>query len=186
MGVTYLSDMCNAAGTRILHEVWNCQRQSHTLRSLSWPNAKAPGRNAKAAWQSMLQSLFILPGHSHRQLTSPLGDWLKPRDAHWICWRDPAKDTLWEHRQSHDWHTWTALPRRYQHRRFSHVGPSDEDPPADRSHAMVRVSGSAARMQDISISIPQEPPVVPSTLQEAILAFPPTCFCDPWCLFRPS
>jgi len=68
MGFTYLSDMCNAAGTHILPEVWNCQRQSHTLRSPGWPNIKAPGRQAKAAWQSMLQSLFIIPGHSYRQL----------------------------------------------------------------------------------------------------------------------
>jgi len=33
MGVTYLSDVCNSAGTHILPEVWNCQRQSHTLRA---------------------------------------------------------------------------------------------------------------------------------------------------------
>jgi len=94
MGVTYLSDVCNAAGTHILRDVWNCQHQSHTLRPSGWPNVKAPGRNAKAAWQSMLQSLFILPGNSHCQLASPLGDWLEPLDAHWIWWHDPTTDTL--------------------------------------------------------------------------------------------
>jgi len=31
MGFTYLSEMCNAAGTHILLEAWNCLRQSHTL-----------------------------------------------------------------------------------------------------------------------------------------------------------
>jgi len=84
MGVTYLSDLCNAAGTHILPEVWNCQCQSHILRAPSWPNFKAPGRQAKAAWQSVPQSLFILPGHSHRQLASPLGNWLAALDSHWI------------------------------------------------------------------------------------------------------
>ena len=97
MGFTYLSDMCNAAGTHILPEAWNCQHQSHTLRSPSSPNSKAPGRQAKAAWQSLLQSLFILPGHSHRQLATPLGEWLTPLDSHWIWWHDPVTDTLWEH-----------------------------------------------------------------------------------------
>jgi len=129
MGVTYLSDVCNVAGTHILPEVWNCQCQSNTLRAPSWPNVKAPGRHSKAAWQSMHQSLFILPGHSHCQLASPLGDWLIPLDAHFIWWNDPITDTLCEHRQPHEWHTWTALPRRCQHRRFSHVGSSDKGPP---------------------------------------------------------
>jgi len=75
MGVTHLSDVYNAAGTHILPEAWNCQHQSHTLHTPSWLNFKAPpGCHAKAAWQSMLQSLFILPGHSHCQLASPLED----------------------------------------------------------------------------------------------------------------
>ena len=175
MGFTYLSDMCNAAGTHILPEAWNCQRQSHALHSPSWPNVKAPGRQAKAAWQSMLQSLFILPGHSHRQLASPLGEWLAPLDAHWIWWHDPVADTLWENCQLNEWHTWTALPHRYQHHCFSHAGPSVEDPPGNPSHATVQVSGSVAKVQDIGASIPQQSAVAPSTLQEAILALPPTC-----------
>ena len=50
MGLTYLSDMCNTAGTHILPEAWNCQHQSHTLRSPSWPNVKAPDHQTKAAW----------------------------------------------------------------------------------------------------------------------------------------
>jgi len=175
MGFTYLSDMCNAAGTHILPEAWTCQRQSHTLRSPSWPNFKAPGRQTKAAWQSLLPSLFILPGHSHRQLASPLGEWLTPLDSHWIWWHDPVTDTLWEHRQLNEWHTWTSLPRRYQHRRFSHAGPSAEGPPGNRSCATVRVSGSVARMQDIGASPPQQPATVQSTLQAAILDLPPTC-----------
>jgi len=173
MGFTYLSDMCNAAGTHILPEVWNCQCPSHTLGPHSWPNVKAPGRQAKAAWQSMLQSLFTLPGHSHRQLASPLGEWLTPLDSHWIWWHDPVTDTLWEHRQLNEWHTWTALPRCYQHRRFSHASPSVEAPPGNRSRATVCVSGSVARMQDIGASTPQQPVVAPSTLQAAVRDLPP-------------
>jgi len=144
MGVTHFSDMCNAAGTHILLEVWNCQRQSHTLSAPSWPNFKAPGRHAKAVWQSMLQSLFILLGHSHCQMASPLGDRLNPLDNHWIWWNDPETDTLWEHRQPHEWHTWTALPCCYQHHHFSRLPPAG-------------------------------PSGTPATLQDAILALPPTC-----------
>jgi len=43
MGVTCVSDMCNAAGTHILPEVSNCQCQSHTLRSPGWPNVTTKG-----------------------------------------------------------------------------------------------------------------------------------------------
>jgi len=42
--------------------------------------------------------------------------------------------------------------------------------------ATVRVSGSIARMQDIGISIPQQPAVASSTLQAAVFALPMLAF----------
>jgi len=41
--------------------------------------------------------------------------------------------------------------------------------------ATVHVSGSVARMQDIGMSILQQPAVASSTFQAAILALPLTC-----------
>jgi len=149
---------------------------------LAGPMSKPPATMPKQRGNpcsSLSSSSLVTPTANWRPPleigSSPLGDWLAPLDAHWICWHDPATDTIWENRQPNEWHTWTALPRRYQHSRFSHVGPSVDAPPGNRSRAMVRVSGSVARMQDIGVSLPREPPLAPSTLQEAILALPPTC-----------
>ena len=175
LGVTYVSDLCNAADTHIHPGVWNCIRHSSILPGAQWPNTKAPGRNAKASWQTMLQSLLIVPGHSHRQLVNSLGEWLKPDDDQWIWWHDPAADILWERKQQHEWHSWTALPPRYQQQRYSHAVIAPGPPPGDSIRATVRVSGRVARLQDTRGSLPAPLLLAPTTMKEAIQALPPTC-----------
>ena len=175
LGLTYVSELCTAAGTHVHIDVWNCVRGSTTLPSLSWPNIKAPGRNAKAAWQSMLRSLFIAPGHSYRQLAQPLGNWLHPQDDTWTWWLCPASDTMWERRQNSEWHTWSALPRRYQHRRYTHSGRSSQPLPPDCHRATVRTSGRTLRLLDIGEFIPSTLPQVPTTLKAALAALPQSC-----------
>ena len=175
MGVTYLSDLCNAAGTHILPDIWECRHHSTTTPQPGWPNFKAPGRNAKASWQSMLKSCFILPGHTHRQLRHPLGAWLTPLDDFWKWWLSPASDTLWERRQDNSWHQWQAMPVLYQHRRYFHAGRSAQLPPADRNRVTVRIAGQVARLLDIGEAPPHSVIPQPSTLADVLKALPQSC-----------
>ena len=175
LGITLLSQCCNAAGTHISSDVWRCHLNSVTLRPESWPSLKAPGPTALRAWQDMLKEVFTLPATQYRQLRSPLGPWKQTADDSWRWWLDPSSNAVFEQHRPSVWHKWTALPLQYQQRRFRHTGLTRDSLPPLSQRSTVRVSGLTLRLLDIGTAAPVDTPAAPTSLYAALEALPQSC-----------
>ena len=128
LGVTVLSELCNAAGTHIDPWIWKGKQRSILTRPESWPAAKSPSPRAVERWQVMLNTFFADPTSPSHALRVPLGPWLKQMDSDWIWWLDTVSNRVLEHRSSQAWHQWLAQPIRYQQQHYRHLG-LELDPP---------------------------------------------------------
>jgi len=128
LGVTLLSQCCNAAGTHIHPNMWQCNRNTNVLGSSHWPNFKAPTPTAVRAWQTMLTDVFIAPGNWYHQLASSLGPWKRLDNTEWVWWLDLASGDIFERHPDLAWWKWRALLTHHQQRCFSCDRPTLDSP----------------------------------------------------------
>jgi len=163
LGVTLLSQCCNAAGTHIHPDIWQCKRNTNVLRSPLWPNFKVPTPSAIRAWQSMLTDVFIL------------GLWKSLDNAEWVWWLDPTSGDVFERHPHLAWWKWRALPMHHQQRRFSLDGPTLDSPPPTSVRVSIRVTGRTLRLLTEGLVAPQVGRPPPATLCEALEFLPRSC-----------
>jgi len=175
LGVTLLSQCCNAAGTYIHPNVWQCKHNTNILRSPHWPNFKAPTPTAMRAWQSMLTDVFIAQGNRYHQLARPLGLWKTPDDAEWVWWLDPTSGDIFERHPNLAWWKWRALPTHHQQRRFSLDGPTLDSPQLTSVRVSVGVTGCTLCLLSEAHVVPQVERPPPAMMYEALESLPHSC-----------
>jgi hypothetical protein len=76
-----IADLCNAAGTHITKEAWECEAGARIHPTMSWPNQVRPGPKHRKAWKDMLSRLCK---DQSRELYQPLGRWIgRPSRKDW-------------------------------------------------------------------------------------------------------
>ena len=166
LGVTLLSELCNAAGTHIDPWIWKGKQRSKVPRPELWPAAKTPSTRAVELWQVMLNSLFSDPASPSHALRSPLGPWLNQMDSKWIWWLDTASNRVLEHRSLQEWHQWSPQPVQYQQQHYRHLS-EELDPPFP---TMQRISVTVSRVRLVIASVGPAPAYVPPTEPASLYA----------------
>ena len=109
LGVTTLSDICTAHGSRIDNDVWRGRpSRSRTTASIL---AITPSNNDWEVWRSALQMLFLYPHSQTRLLRRQLGPWYTPADPQWCWYRDTTSDAVFEAINSVLWYQWSRCHR---------------------------------------------------------------------------
>jgi hypothetical protein len=79
-----LADLCNAAGTFIRNEAFQCIAEGQTTDTSLWPQQPEPGIEHKKYWKSFLRKLCL--GRT-TQLRQPLGTWTASHhNIRWVTW----------------------------------------------------------------------------------------------------
>jgi hypothetical protein len=104
-----LSDISNAAGTRLCEASWDCQPRQDWEAQYNWPKNTRPNASARAIWQEATRGCFLHGGRGRNlSLRNPLGHWSDASDTEWKWFISPGKDRLYCHEEG-QWSIWRRL-----------------------------------------------------------------------------
>jgi hypothetical protein len=98
--VLFLSDICSADGTTILHAFRKGERSADRISNLDWPFQPRPPRSDWVHWERSLASL-----EECGKLLKPLGTWVACSHQQWQCFYDSSTTIIY--------HTLGSTWRRY-------------------------------------------------------------------------
>jgi hypothetical protein len=101
--VLFLSDICSADGTTILHAFRKGERLTDRISNLDWPFQPRPPRLDWLHWERSLASL-----EECGKLLQPLGPWVACSHQQWQCFYDSSTTTVYHKLLGSTW-------RRYHH-----------------------------------------------------------------------
>ena len=97
LGLTLVSDMVTADGTRLEKSIWNRQPSDRKLhQSRRWPKTHRPQAADWKNWKHILSQALLVPNCNDRTLSQALGPWHEKDDVHWVWWYSPSQDKIWE------------------------------------------------------------------------------------------
>jgi hypothetical protein len=88
--VLFLSDICSADGTMILHAFKKGVQPADRTSQLDWPFQPCPPQSNWLQWERA-RSLFEERG----KLRQPLGPWIACSDQEWQCFYDSVNKTVY-------------------------------------------------------------------------------------------
>jgi hypothetical protein len=95
--VLFLSDICSADGTTILHTIRKGERPTDRISTLEWPFQPHPPRSDWLHWERSLAAL-----EKRGKLLQPLGLWVAHGHQEWLCHYDSSTETVY-HKAGSKW-----------------------------------------------------------------------------------
>jgi hypothetical protein len=97
LGVTTVSEICNAAGTAIIPALYKGDKSSVETYS-RWHNVHQKKPDARS-WAQWRRACRLFSTHSKQVLHQRLGNWIVPKTSmrrNWTHWHNPQDDTLYQ------------------------------------------------------------------------------------------